>query len=60
MNRIREFRKKQKLSQSDIAKIIKVKQNTISQWELDRTLPNVKQAIKLANILGTTVDKLYK
>ena len=27
MNRIKEFRKKKKISQSDIAKIMKVKQN---------------------------------
>lgn len=60
MNKIKEFRKKKKLSQSDIAKIMKVKQNTISQWELDRTLPNVKNAIELAEILETTVEQLYK
>lgn len=60
MNRIKEFRKKKKLSQSDIAKIMKVKQNTISQWELDRTLPNVKNAIELAKILEVTVEQLYK
>lgn len=60
MNNIRKFRKKKKLSQSDIAKIMKVKQNTISQWELDRTLPNVKYAIELAKILETAVEELYK
>ena len=60
MNKIREFRKKKKLSQSDIAKIMKVKQNTISQWELDRTLPNVKRALELAKVLETTVEELYK
>ena len=60
MNRIKEFRKKKKLSQSDIAKIMKVKQNTISQWELDKTLPNVKNAIELAKILEVTVEQLYK
>lgn len=60
MNKIKEFRKKKNLSQSDIAKIMKVKQNTISQWELDRTLPNVKNAIELAEILETTVEQLYK
>lgn len=60
MNKIKEFRKKKNLSQSDIAKIMKVKQNTISKWELDRTLPNVKNAIELAEILETTVEQLYK
>lgn len=60
MNKIKESRKKKKLSQSDIAKIMKVKQNTISQWENEIRMPNVKQGIKLAEILETTVESLYK
>ncbi len=60
MNRIKEFRKKKNLSQSDIAKNMKVKQNTISQWENEIRIPNVKQGIKLAEILETTVESLYK
>ena len=60
MNRIKEFRKKKKLSQSDIADVMNVKQNTVSQWENDIRIPNVKQGLKLAKILGTTVEGLYK
>ncbi len=60
MNKIKIFRKKKKMSQSDIAKIMKVKQNTVSQWENDTRIPNVKQAIKMAEILETTVESLYK
>lgn len=39
---------------------MKVKQNTVSQWENDIRILNVKQGIKLAEILGTTVESLYK
>ncbi|MCI8700114.1 MAG: helix-turn-helix transcriptional regulator [Clostridia bacterium] len=60
MNRIKQFRRNKKMSQSDIAKIIKVKQNTISQWEREIRMPNVRQALKLAEILETTVEDLYK
>ena len=60
MNRIKEFRKKKNLSQSDIAKILKVKQNTISQWETGERTPNVLQGLKLAEILETSVESLYK
>lgn len=60
MNRIKEFRKKKKISQDDIAKTIKVKQNTISQWENEIRTPNVRQALQLAKILDTTVESLYK
>lgn len=60
MNKLKEFRKNKKLSQCDIAKIMKVKQNTVSQWENDIRMPNIKQGIKLAEILETTVESLYK
>lgn len=60
MNNIKEFRKKLKLSQSDIAKKMEVNQSTIANWERGFRNPNVKQAIKLAEILETTVESLYK
>ena len=60
MNKIKEFRRKKKLSQTDIAKIMKVKQNTISQWETEKRIPDIKQGIRLAEILETTVERLYK
>ena len=60
MNKIKELRKKKGLSQIDISVIMKVKQNTISQWENDVRIPNIKQALKLAEILETTVEELYK
>lgn len=60
VNKIKDFRRNKKLSQSDISKILGIKQNTFSQWETDKRKPNVIQAIKLAEILGTTVEKLYK
>lgn len=60
MNNIRNYRKKKKLSQNELANNINVKQNTISQWEKDIRIPNVRQAIRLAKILETTVENLYK
>lgn len=59
-NRIKEFRKKSNLSQSDIAKFMDIKQNTFSQWEKGIRTPNVLQGLKLAKILDTTVENLYK
>lgn len=60
MNKIKEFRKNKRISQSDIARIMKVKQNTVSQWETGERMPGVVQALRLADILGTTVESLYK
>ena len=60
MNRIKEFRTRKKLSQLELAKKMNVKQNTISEWENDRRLPNIRKAIKIAEILNTTIENLYK
>jgi DNA-binding XRE family transcriptional regulator len=60
MNQIRIFRKKKKISQKELALIMMVNQNTISQWENDMRQPKIKQAIMLAKVLETTVEELYK
>lgn len=60
MNKIKDFRNKKQLSQTELAKIMKVKQSTIANWERDFRKPNIIQAIKLAEILETTVESLYK
>lgn len=60
MNRISEFRKNKKFSQSELAELMNVSQNTISQWEIGKRSPSIKSAIKLAEILDTTVEELYK
>ncbi|MFG6319566.1 MAG: helix-turn-helix domain-containing protein [Clostridia bacterium] len=60
MNRIKEFRNKKKLTQTELAKEMNVKQNTISDWENRNKMPNIIKAIQLAEILDTTVEELYK
>ena len=60
MNKISEFRKNKKLSQTELAELMNVSQNTISQWEIGIRSPSIKSAIKLAEILDTTVEELYK
>ena len=60
MNNISEFRKNLNLSQSRLAELMNVSQNTISQWEIGIRNPSVKSAIKLAEILEATVEELYK
>lgn len=60
MNNIKEFRKKKQLSQCDLARLMNIKQNTMSQWENDIRIPKVRQALRLAEILETTVESLYK
>lgn len=60
MNKIKIFRKEKGLSQEQLAEIMKVGQSTIANWEIGLRYPNVRQAIRLAEILDTTVEELYK
>ena len=59
-NKIQEYRIKKNMSQQKLAELMKVKQNTISQWERGERAPTLDKAIKLADILETTVESLYK
>ena len=60
MNNIKEFRKKKNLSQSDISKMLGIKQNTFSQWETGEGKRSVILRRQLADIVGTPVESLYK
>lgn len=59
-NKIKEYRKRKNLSQKQIANEMKLNQHTISQWETGERIPNVIKALRLAEILETTVESLYK
>ena len=56
--RIQELRKKNNLSQEDLAEKIGVTRQTISKWELEETSPDIKQSKKIAEIFNLTVDNL--
>lgn len=44
------------LTQEEVAERMGVNVKTMQQWENGRTFPNVKQAKKLANIYGISID----
>jgi len=52
------YRKKFNLSQEDLAKEIGVTRQTISKWELNETSPDLKQAIKLAEIFDIDFNNI--
>lgn len=54
---ILKYRKQNNLSQEDLAKEIGVTRQTISKWELNETTPDLKQAIKLAELFKISVDE---
>lgn len=57
-NLILKYRKKHNLSQEELAKEIGVSRQTISKWELNETTPDLKQAIKLAEIFKISLNEL--
>lgn len=59
-SKISEMRKKQNLSQEQLAEKINVARQTISKWELGETTPDVIQAKELSNIFNITLDELTK
>ena len=58
-NHIQELRKEKQLSQEELAKLCKVTRQTINAIENNKYDPTLSLAFHLANVLGTTVDKLF-
>lgn len=59
-NQIRKHRKAQGLSQEDLAAKIYVSRQTISNWETDRTYPDVQSLLLLSALFDITIDELIK
>ena len=57
-NKILEFRKKENLSQEQLAEKMDVTRQTISKWELNETAPDIKQAKELSKIFKISLDEL--
>lgn len=57
---LKEIRKKKNITQKEIANILDIGQTTISEWENNNTIPNLKIAYKLANYLKIQVTDIWK
>jgi len=56
--RLRECREAKKLSQQDLAKLMKTVHTVIGKYELDKMKPSIEVAGRLAKVLDTTVGHL--
>ena len=56
--RIRTLRKENGLFQEELAKKIGVSRQAIASWELDRTLPSMKNAYAMAEIFNCDIDEI--
>ncbi len=55
---IKKYRKKQKLSQEELAIQLHVVRQTLSKWENNLSVPDADQLISLADVLGVRVNML--
>ena len=56
--KILELRKKENLSQEQLAEKMNVTRQTISKWELNETTPDIKQAKELSRLFKIGLDEL--
>ena len=59
-NNLFQARKKKGLSLEEAAEKLGVSRQTISKWEVDETLPDIRQSKKLAVLYGLSLDELIE
>ncbi len=57
-NKILSLRKKNNLSQEELAEKVGVTRQTISKWELDDTTPDINQAKMISQVFNVSLDEL--
>ena len=57
-NSLFNARKKSGLSQEEVAEKLGISRQTVSKWELDETLPDIRQSKKLSVLYHVTLDEL--
>ena len=54
------LRKKNKLTQAQVSETLDVSRQAISNWETDRTYPDVQSLLLMSDLFGTSIDELVK
>lgn len=57
---LKEVRKMKNKSQNDIAEMLNIKQTTVSEWENNRNIPNLRKAYELAEYLEVEVTDIWE
>ena len=55
---IKKLRRERNMTQEQLAEYLGITANAVSQWECDRTAPDISQLPMLARILQVTTDRL--
>lgn len=53
-----KMRMKKGFSQAQLAKMIPVSRQAVSNWELGKSLPDIAILLKLSKIFGVSIDEL--
>ena len=56
MNRIRELRKQNKMTQKELAKHLRIADSTLSYWEMEKYEPDNESLKKLSKFFHVTID----
>lgn len=57
-NSLFQARKKCGLSQEEVAEKLGVSRQTVSKWETDETIPDIRQSKKMASLYNVSLDEL--
>lgn len=58
--RLKELRLLRNLTQYELAKSLNIKRSTVAMWELGKSMPRSDKLQQLAEILGCSIDDLYR
>lgn len=58
--KLKEARMKEGLTQEYVAEIIQVSRQTISNWENEKSYPDIVSVIKLSDLYNVSLDQLLK
>ncbi|MDF2548784.1 MAG: helix-turn-helix domain protein [Anaerosolibacter sp.] len=59
MNTLKQIRESKKLTQKELADLVNLSQETISQYENGKRRPNIIIARKIADIFGISLDNIF-
>ena len=57
-NNLKQWREQNNLTQTQVAKATGLKQQMISHWEANKSLPNIHFCVILADFYGISLDEL--
>lgn len=59
-NRLKEERKRQNMTQQDLADQLHISRTSISNWEVGRNYPDLEVLVRLSEVLNLSLDHLLK